>query len=487
VRFVDYMVFALYMCGVLGVGFYHYRRNQNTEDYYVGGRRIKSHHVGLSIVATDVGGGFSIGLGGLGFTMGLSGSWLLFTGLIGAWLTAVFIIPRIKLLDAKHGMLTYPDFLRHRYGGRVALLAALISGIGYMGFTGGQILAGAKLASATIITGAPLGINPLHFSLLIIALITVLYTVVGGLKAVIYTDTIQWMVLLIGLIVVTVPVALWGELGGIASLKRNLPDRFFTLTNIDAVVFINWMVTIIPIWLIGMTLYQRMYACKDTKEAKRAWFLAGMLEYPVMAFMGVFLGMCARVMFPEVESEMALPLLIKTALPPVVTGLIIAAYFSAIMSTADSCLMASSGNFVNDVVKRHLLPQSSEAAMMKLSQGATLIIGVAAVVIASRFEKVLEAILFAYSFMVAGLFVPTLGAFFWRRSSPTGAFWGMICGGTLTLLMQLEVVALPRAIRIPGLDPTSYGIALSAFVFVVLSLLVPSPERAHNKETFSHV
>ncbi len=84
---IDYVIFGLYMAGVLGVGFYHFFRNRSAEDYYVGGRDIPAHHVGLSIVATDVGGGFSIGLGGLGFVMGLSGSWLLFTGLVGAWLT----------------------------------------------------------------------------------------------------------------------------------------------------------------------------------------------------------------------------------------------------------------------------------------------------------------------------------------------------------------------------------------------------------------
>ena len=66
----------------MAVGFYHYRRNQDLDDYYVGGRKMGPHHVGLSIVATDVGGGFSIGLGGLGFTMGIAGSWLLFTGLV---------------------------------------------------------------------------------------------------------------------------------------------------------------------------------------------------------------------------------------------------------------------------------------------------------------------------------------------------------------------------------------------------------------------
>ena len=184
---IDHLIFALYMAAVLAVGFWFFRRNKDAEDYYVGGRSVSASHVGLSVVATDVGGGFSIGLGGVGFLMGLAGSWLLFTGLIGAWLSAVFIIPRVKRLDSRFGMLTYPDFLRHTYGDRVAFVAAVISGIGYLGFTAGQILAGAKLAAGTVVEGPVLGLSPVHFSLIIIGFIIVVYTMLGGLKAVIYT------------------------------------------------------------------------------------------------------------------------------------------------------------------------------------------------------------------------------------------------------------------------------------------------------------
>ena len=122
--------------GVLGVGIYFFLKNESHEDYFVGGRSISSFHIGLSIVATDVGGGFSIGLGGLGFVMGISGSWLLFTGLVGAWLAAIFTVPKLKKLDMESGYMTYPDFLKAKYGERVAIFAALISGIGYLGFTG---------------------------------------------------------------------------------------------------------------------------------------------------------------------------------------------------------------------------------------------------------------------------------------------------------------------------------------------------------------
>lgn len=477
---IDYSIFAVYMAGVLAIGFFHFKKNKNKEDYYVGNRSIKAHHIGLSIVATDVGGGFSIGLGGVGFLMGLSGAWLLFTGLVGAWLSAVFIIPRIKAVDAKHAMLTYPDFLRFRYNDRVALLAAMISGIGYLGFTGAQILAGAKLASATMITRAPFGMEPLQFALYVIAVVTILYTVVGGLKAVIYTDTVQWIILLAGLIFVTIPVTL-SNIGGWNAFQSSLPPEFFSLGNIETVTFVNWMVTIIPIWLVGMTLYQRIYACKNTKEAKRAWYIAGFFEYPVMAFTGVFLGMCARVVFPDADSEMALPMLIRDMLPIGVTGIVIASYFSAIMSTADSCLMAASGNFVNDLIGRYFHQEIDTKTSMRISMYATLIIGLLAIVMASRFKTVLDAILYAYSFMVSGLFVPTLGAYFWKRASSAGAFSGMLAGGTMTLLLLTGYVSLPDKLEKVGFDATLYGLILSAVVFIALSLIYPDGKKANEE------
>ena len=478
--FLDYSIFGLYMVGVLAIGFYHFLKNKSTEDYYVGSRSIKASHVGLSIVATDVGGGFSIGLGGVGFLMGLAGSWLLFTGLIGAWLTAVFIIPKIKRIDADKQFFTYPDFLRHRYNGKVALVAALISGIGYLGFTGAQMLAGAKLASATILQTNPFGMNPITFALLVIAVVTILYTVIGGLKAVIYTDTVQWILLLSGLIFVTIPATLI-KIGGISALKENLPSEYFSIRNISPVTFVNWMVTIIPIWLIGMTLYQRMYACKDEKEAKKAWYIAGIFEYPIMAFTGVFLGMCARVVFPEAEAEMALPMLIRDVLPIGVTGIVIASYFSAIMSTADSCLMASSGNFVNDIIERYFVKDVSAKASIRLSMIATLIIGTLAVVMAAQFNTVLNAILYAYAFMVSGLFVPTLGAYFWKRSSSTGAISAMLAGGILTLLLLTKIIALPEMMAKLKLDASVYGISFSAVTFVCMSILFPEKMTARTE------
>ncbi len=212
------------------------------------------------MVATDVGGGFSIGLGGLGFVMGLSGSWMLFTGLLGAWLSAVVLIPRVKRNRAFDTALTFPDVFCYFYSPRVALLAGIISAIGYVGFTASQILAGAKLADGTFV-----GVS---FSTALIAMggIAVGYTVMGGLKAVIYTDTVQWIVLLTGLAFVGLPVALHA-VGGWQAVRATLRPEMLTLTNLSWQDLVNWTVTIVPIWFVGMTLYQRIYACADERTA----------------------------------------------------------------------------------------------------------------------------------------------------------------------------------------------------------------------------
>lgn len=287
-HYIDLALFVVYIVGLLGFGYYFFRQNKGGDDYYVGGRDMNSLHIGLSVVATDVGGGFSIGLGGLGFTMGLAGSWMLFTGLIGAWMAAVLLIPKVKGNRAFDKAYTFPEVFKHFFNARVALIAGIISAIGYAGFTSSQILAGAKLANGTFAN------LDLQTALFIMGTVAVLYTVLGGLKAVIYTDTIQWTILMLGLIFIGIPVS-YDAVGGWSEIKAAVDPQLLSLGNITWQRVVYWGATIIPIWFVGMTLYQRIYACRDEKTAKRAWYLAGLFEWPVMAFMGVLLGLFAKV------------------------------------------------------------------------------------------------------------------------------------------------------------------------------------------------
>jgi len=469
---VDLSIFIFYIVGLLGFGYFFFQRNKSGDDYYVGGRKMKSYHVGLSVVATDVGGGFSIGLGVLGFVMGLSGSWMLFTGLIGAWLAAVFLIPKVKQNRAFDNAYTFPQVFEHYYSPNVALVAAIISAIGYAGFTSSQMLAGAKLASGTF---ADLDQS---MALYIMGTVAVVYTVLGGLKAVIYTDTIQWALLMFGLIFIGVPIA-YIEIGGIEAIRATVAPEMLTLTNVSWQDIVYWAVTIIPIWFVGMTLYQRIYACSDEKTAKRAWYLAGVFEWPIMAFLGVLLGLFAKVgadqgMFEylgaadisDTDPETGLPMLLRTVLPVGLLGIMMAAYFSAILSTADSCLMASSGNVVTDIIGRFVPFDSDNPKFVRLSQVVTLIIGALALLLAGTMTNVLNLMLDSYSFMVSGLFVPVIGALFWNKSTPAGAMTAMLIGGFTTIGLRYSGIELPYE-----LDPNVFGITASAISFIGVSLL----------------
>ncbi len=474
-HFIDILEFFIYMIAMLGIGFYFLKKNKNADDYFVGGRNMSSLHVGLSVVATDVGGGFSIGLGGLGFVMGLSGSWMLFTGLIGAWMSAVLLIPRVSKMKNFKSLYTFPQIFETFYNNKVALIAGIISAIGYIGFTSSQILAGAKLASASFVN------LDMETALLIMGAIVIIYTSLGGIKAVIYTDTVQWIVLMAGLIFIGLPLG-YSAIGGLNGLEQEVSKNLLTFTNVSWQTLVNWGVTIIPIWFVGMTLYQRIYSCRDEKTAKKAWFIAGLFEWPVMAMMGVMLGLFGRVAadqgmfaylgFPTMaglDPEKGLPLLLRTVLPVGLMGLMMSAYFSAIMSTADSCLMAASGNVATDILDKFFSISKNEKNFLKISQWLTLILGAFALWLASSMQNVLELMLYSYAFMVSGLFVPVIGAFFWKRSSSIAALWAMIIGGGTTITLIILNTKLPL-----DLDPNIFGITASALIFLVLGFAFPN-------------
>lgn len=470
--FIDILIFVIYFTAMLGVGVYFFRKNKNVEDYYVGGRSMSSWHIGLSVVATDVGGGFSIGLGGLGYMLGLAGSWMLFTGLIGAWLSAVVMIPKISKLSTKHKFFTFPEVFEHFYNSKVAFIAGVISAIGYIGFTSSQLLAGAKLASATFEE-----IN-LETALIFMGVIAVVYTGIGGLKAVIYTDTIQWIILMSGLIFIGIPISYYA-IGGIETIKSTLGPEFLSLSNVTWQQLVNWGVTIIPIWFVGMTLYQRIYASKSEKQAKKAWYIAGLFEWPIMAFMGVTLGLFSRVafengMFAELgyaagsamDAEMGLPILLNTVLPVGLMGLMLSAYFSAILSTADSCLMAASGNVQVDILSKIFGFKQNTKSQLKASQIITLAIGALSLLLASYMTNVLELMLYSYAFMVSGLFVPVLAALYGKKPNSQAALISMIVGGSTTVVLIVSEIKLPL-----GLDANIFGISASAAMYLIVNLL----------------
>ena len=148
-------------------------------------------------------------------------------------------------------------------------------------------------------------------------------------------------------------------------------------------------------------------------------------------------------------------------------GLMMAAYFSAIMSTADSCLMASSGNFLTDILTKWFKVPESKKTFLLVSQGLTFLLGSAALLLATRMPNVLELMLYSYAFMVSGLFVPVIGALFLKKASPTAAFWSMLLGGGTTITLIIGGWDLPL-----NLDPNIFGISLAIMSFIFINFTI---------------
>jgi SSS family solute:Na+ symporter len=157
---------------------------------------------------------------------------------------------------------------------------------------------------------------------------------------------------------------------------------------------------------------------------------------------------------------MGLPLLLNHILPVGLLGLMLSAYFSAILSTADSCLMAASGNVQTDLLGKWKYLQKSKSHTLRISQIITILIGGFALIIASNMQNVLELMLYSYAFMVSGLLLPVLGALFWKKSTPTAAIISMIGGGGTTIILIALELNLPL-----GLDANIFGITVASILF----------------------
>jgi SSS family solute:Na+ symporter len=432
------------------------------ESFLAANRNMGLVQTTASTAATDLGGGFSIAMGGLGFTLGISGSWLIAISGLSVVLVSFLMVPKVKRWADRVKGLTTGDLFETRFDRRTGLVAALVIGIAWFTFAGGQVIAGAKLLQAT--TGWDLGLAIVLSGAVILA-----YTALGGLKAVIYTDVFQMVVLFVGLILLAVPIGLI-EVGGWGGIVQHFSASPETASLVDWTAvgwkeLAGWFFAIFPVWFISIAAMQRIIAARDERTARRAFLLTGVpIEWPLFAIGSTLVGLIARMLLPELEDpEMATPMLILELLPVGIAGIVIAAYIAAVMSTADSVLMGPVSIFTHDIYRKRLRPEASEASVVRVARIATIVHGVASIGMAWLVPNVLDLILYAYTFGAAGLFFPMLGLLFWPRTTSSGAFWSMLGGGLAAVLWV--IVNEPW-----GLASSYIGWFVSLPILVIVSL-----------------
>jgi SSS family solute:Na+ symporter len=476
---LDLLAMAVYFAILIWIGVSVARSSKGesgSESFLAADRDMNLLQTTASTAATDLGGGFSIAMGGLGFTLGISGSWLIAVSGLSIVMVSFLMVPKVKRWADKVKGLTTGDLFEARFDRRTGTLAAVVIGIAWLAFVGGQIIAGGKLVQATL--GMDLGVAVLVSGVIIVA-----YTAMGGLKAVIYTDVFQMLVLLIGVIFIAVPIGLI-KVGGWSAMSEHFAASAETTSLIDwgAVGWrraLGWFFAVFPVWFISIAGLQRIVAARDERTARRAFLLTGVpIEWPLFAVGSTLVGMMARMLFPDLQdAELATPTMIVELLPAGVAGIVIAAYIAAVMSSADSCLIGPVAIFTNDIYRKYLNQQASDQTLVRVARISTLVMGIFAIATAWLIPNVLELILYAYTFGAAGIFFPMLGLLFWPATTAAGAFWSMLAGGGSALAW----VALGEPM---GFSASYAGWVIGLPVLVIVSLMT-SHSSDEDAELFS--
>jgi len=465
-HFLDMLAMAIYFVVLIWIGIRVAREDRGegaSESFLAADRNMNLLQSTSTAAATDLGGGFSIAMGGLGFTLGISGSWLIAISGLSVVAVSFLMVPRVKRWADRVRGLTTGDLFEARFDRRTGLLAAVVVGLAWFTFVGGQIIAGGKLLQVT------LNIN-LTVAVVLSGAIILAYTAMGGLKAVIYTDVFQMFVLMIGIIFIAVPIGLY-KVGGWDAIVTHFSASPQTASLVEwgAVGWkqaLGWFFAIFPVWFISIAAMQRIVAARDEKTARRAFLLTGVpIEWPLFAIGSTIIGMLARMLFPDLaDAELATPMVIMHLLPAGVAGIVIAAYIAAVMSSADSALIGPVAIFTNDIYRKQINPGASEARLVGVARITTLTLGVLAIGMAYLVPNILDLILYAYTFGAAGIFFPMLGLLFWRGTTARGAFWSMILGGT-------SAVAWAMAGEPMGFAASYTGWVIGLPTLIVVSLL----------------
>ncbi len=438
-HWLDIAAIVVYFVVLIWIGLRVARREHGageSESFLAADRNMGLVQTTASTAATDLGGGFSIAMGGLGFTLGISGSWLIAISGLSIVMVSFLMVPKVKRWADRVKGLTTGDLFEARFDRRTGLLAAVVIGIAWFTFVGGQIVAGAKLMQATLGLG-------LAVAIVLSGAIILAYTALGGLKAVIYTDVFQMVVLMIGIVFLAVPIGLW-EVGGWEGIVAHFEADTATASLVDwgAVgwrTVLGWFFSIFPVWFISIAAMQRIVAARDERTARRAFLLTGVpIEWPLFAIGSTLIGMIARMLLPDIaDAELATPMVIMELLPVGIAGVVIAAYIAAVMSTADSVLMGPVAIFTNDIYRKRMAPDASEAQLVRVARIATLVFGTLGICMAWLVPNVLDLMLYAYTFGAAGLFFPMLALLFWPRATAAGAFWSMLLAGSAAVAWSL--------------------------------------------------
>ncbi len=420
---LDYVMIIFYLSVVLFVGVWSGKGMKSLQEFSVSHRSYGSIVIFATLSASFIGGGFSIGNAEKVFRFGIVNIVALWGFSLKELLVARFIAPR---MDNFPNVISAGDIMEQGYGKAAKVITGFLSIILCAGIVGAQVKA------MGVIFNVFFDIKQI-WGILIGCGIVIAYSTIGGMRAVVLTDLIQFCVLAIG-----IPAALvFGivKAGGFSAIKAAVPAGHFSVPGetMTIVAFLSLFLT----FLLGETLVppyvQRLCIGKDAVHTARGTMLSGIFSIPFFAITGG-IGLVALALEPKLDPDLAMPHVIRTALPAGLCGIVIAGVISIVMSSADSFLNGAATSCINDLVKPLRKNPLSERQELLLAKLTNCFVGILAVVFAIKIRGVLNILIYSYNFWAPIILVPLAAVFLGIRVTRAGFLSGTIAGAATVLI-----------------------------------------------------
>lgn len=416
-------IIFIYLLTVLIIGMLAGRGIKNISQYAVAGKSYGSMIIFATLSASFIGGGFSMGNAEKVFLVGIVNIFALWGFSLKEILVAGFIAPR---MDKYREAISVGDVMDAHYGKTARIFT------GVFGFILCAGILGAQIGAMGYIINIFLGIERL-WGIMIGCGIIITYATVGGMKAVVWTDIVQFVILAVGL-----PLTLYFGIqsaGGVEHIMNTVPTDHLSIPLEP--VALAALFSLFLTFVFGETLvppyFQRLLIGRSAKHVVKGTLYSGLFSIPFFAVTGL-IGLVALVLSPELNPNLALPYVIQQALPPFVKGIVIAAVISIIMSSADSFLNAAAICFSNDIVKPLKKKALSDRSEVLMARSITLIVGIMAVVFAVSIESVLDILIYSYNFWAPIILVPLVMAVTQRKVSKAKFMSGALAGIAVLLV-----------------------------------------------------
>jgi sodium/proline symporter len=452
---ITMIVFFSYLAVLAGLAIWSSQESQSLKGYFLAGKKLPFWVVAFSTNATGESGWLLLGLTGMGYAMGAQAFWVVVGEVIGIGLSWMLISRRLKKLSDDSDAITVPDILEARFNDHrhilrwISVIVILTMVTAYvtaqMAATGKAFVGFIEVDYATAVV---LG-----------GIVIIAYTIIGGYKAVSYTDVVQGVLMLAGLIIV--PLVAIDAAGGWAAMTSRLSELDPALLSMSGITDsgISGWVLLFSFLAIGLPflgvpqLMTRFMAAKNDKELRKARVMS-IIVILIFDIGAVTAGMAGRALFPELtDVETIFPLLARELFPPIITGVLMVVVLSAIMSTVDSLLLLASSAVVRDTMDKIFDSVRSDESLAKIGKFVTLIIGAIGIAFAIGEVKLLFwFILFAWSGLGAAFGPVIICMLYYKKITLQGAAAGMVIGfgTTIVWIMRYKADMYDLYEMIPG-------------------------------------